>query len=151
MVDMWMLSVAAALIDHVAESDPSALTRLEQAVRAVPGLANSLDAARSADAADRIPLAEALADGLKAQYDEGGAFPILLDTLWPEVLFGPKKSRVGNFIQGNVLGSVVQTGHIGGGLNMGAPERSPREEPAEVPVEEPIQRGPLSGFGRRDK
>jgi hypothetical protein len=143
MVDMWMLSVAAALIDHVAESDPPALARLEQAVRTVPGLGNSLDAARSGDAADRIRLAEALADGLKAQYDEGGTFAVLLDTLWPEVLFGPQKSRGGNFIRGNVVGNVVQAKHIVGGLTLTTPDRSP--------VEEPVERRPRFGFGRRDQ
>ena len=113
MVDMWMLSVAAALIGSVEESDSAALTHLEQAVRAVPGLGDALDAARAGNESDTIHLAEELANGLKAAYDGGGAFSILLDALWPEVLFGPKATRVSNVNTGDVQGTLVQLGVVG--------------------------------------
>jgi hypothetical protein len=113
MVDMWMLSVAAALIDRVEEAGPVA--KLEQAVRGLSGLGEALDAARQAAPADKIRLAEALADGLKAAYDGGGAFPILLETLWPEVLFGPKAGVTGNVAHGTI-GNLVQAKVIDGGI-----------------------------------
>lgn len=113
MVDMWMLSVAAALIGRVEESDSAALTQLEKAVRAVPGLGDALDAARAGNESDTLHLAEELANGLKAAYDGGGAFSILLDALWSEVLFGPVAKRVYNVNTGTVHGSVVQLGVVG--------------------------------------
>jgi hypothetical protein len=117
MVDMWMLSVAAALIQHDREADSPALSTVEKAVRAAPNLGDALDAARAAGDAERIPLAEALADGLKALYDQGGAFTVLLDTIWPEVLFGPRAAAPSNVIIGHVSGHVVQTDTIVGDIS----------------------------------
>lgn len=113
MVDMWMLSVAAALIGSVDEPDSSPLTQLEKAVRAMPGLGDALDAARAQNESDTIHLAEELANGLKAAYDEGGAFAVLLDVLWPEVLFGPAAKRAHNVYTGTVHGSLIQLGVVG--------------------------------------
>ncbi|MFJ8957754.1 hypothetical protein ACIRG5_00130 [Lentzea sp. NPDC102401] len=126
MVDMWMLSVAAALIGSVGESDSAALTQLEKAVRAVPGLGDALDAARAESESDTIHLAEELANGLKAAYDGGGAFSVLLDALWPEVLFGPRAKRAYNVNTGTVHGNLVQLGVVGT-VNLpgsGSPARS---------------------------
>ncbi|QUQ66326.1 hypothetical protein [Kutzneria sp. CA-103260] len=117
MADMWMLSVAAALIEHVQDADSPALAALEKAARSAPNLGDALDAARAAGDDDRIPLAEALADGLKAVYDQGGAFAILLDTLWPEVLFGPRANRGGNVVIGDITGHLVQADSIVGHIN----------------------------------
>ncbi|WP_330276038.1 hypothetical protein OG205_10715 [Lentzea sp. NBC_00516] len=125
MVDMWMLSVAAALIGSVEESDSAALTQLEKAVRAVPGLGDALDAARAENESDTIHLAEELANGLKAAYDDGGTFSILLDALWPEVLFGPTTTRVRNVYTGNVYGSLVQLGVVGS-INLPGPQSPAR-------------------------
>ncbi|WP_157985036.1 hypothetical protein [Lentzea terrae] len=119
MVDMWMLSVAAALIGAAEELDSAALTQLEEAVRAVPGLGDALDAARAGDESDTVHLAEELANGLKAAYDGGGAFSILLDVLWPEVLFGPKAKSVSNVHTGTVHGTMVQLGV--GTINLSGP------------------------------
>ena len=113
MVDMWMLSVAAELMDRIEAIGP--LAKLEQAVRAVPGLGEALDAARAGAEADKLELAEVLADGLKAAYDAGGAFPLLLDMVWPEVLFG-RKPRSGNVVHGTVYGQVIQGETIVGGI-----------------------------------
>ncbi|MEU3649220.1 hypothetical protein AB0E59_38005 [Lentzea sp. NPDC034063] len=110
---MWMLSVAAALVDSLEEWDSAALTRLEEAVRAVPGLSDALDAARAGDESDRIHLAAELANGLKAAYDGGGAFSVLLDTVWPEVLFGPTAKKAHNVNTGAVHGNLVQLGVVG--------------------------------------
>lgn len=110
---MWMLSVAAALVGPVEELDSAALVQLEEAVRAVPGLGDALDAARAGDESDRIHLAVELADGLKAAYDGGGAFSVLLDTMWPEVLFGPTAKKAYNVYAGTVHGNLVQVGVVG--------------------------------------
>ncbi|HEX7306384.1 hypothetical protein [Lentzea sp.] len=128
MVDMWMLSVAAALIGAAEEPESAALTRLEKAVRAVPGLGDALDAARAEDESGTIRLAEELANGLKAAYDAGGAFPVLLDALWPEVLFGPATKwvrDVRNVHIGDVNGSVVQLGVVGA-VNLSDPQSPAR-------------------------
>jgi hypothetical protein len=119
MVDMWMLSVAAALIGAAEELDSAALTQLEEAVRAVPGLGDALDAARAGDESDTVHLAEELANGLKAAYDGGGAFSILLDVLWPEVLFGPTTKSISNVHTGTVHGTMVQLGV--GTINLSGP------------------------------
>jgi hypothetical protein len=150
MVDMWMLSVAAALVDPVRETDPPALIQLEQAVRAVPELGNSLDALRAGAEADRRELAEALADRLKAAYDAGGEFAGKVETLWPDVLFGPKKTGTTNYIGGAVGGFVVQAGAIAGGLNLaGAPkQQAPVPERAASEASSPRR---WFGLGRRDK
>lgn len=108
-----MLSVAAALVGRVEEWDSAALTQLEEAVRAVPGLGDALDAARAANESDTIDLAVELANGLKAAYDGDGHFSSLLDTVWPEVLFGPKAKRVGNVNVGVVNGTLIQLGVVG--------------------------------------
>ena len=113
MVDMWMLSVAAALIGSEEESDSTSLAQLEKVVRAVPGLGDVLDAARAADESDAIHLAGELANGLKAAYDDGGAFSVLLDALWPEVLFGPTAKSAYNVYTGTVHGSLIQLGIVG--------------------------------------
>ena len=126
MVDMWMLSVAAALIGPVEELDSAALTKLEEAVRAVPGLGGALDAARAGNEPDTILLAEVLANGLKAAYDGGDAFSILLDTLWPEVLFGPKAKREHNVNTGTVHGNLVQLGDVVGTIDLSGPPNSVR-------------------------
>lgn len=118
MVDMWMLSVAAALIGTRPEWDCVALTKLEEAVRAVPGLGDALDAARAATAADRIRLADVLAEGIKAAYDAGGKFANRLDTLWPEVLFGPTVRRSVNINTGDVHGSLIQAGSVVGPIDL---------------------------------
>ncbi|NGY62554.1 hypothetical protein G7043_26900 [Lentzea sp. NEAU-D13] len=125
MVDMWMLSVAAALIGPVEESDSAALTQLEEAVRAVPGLGDALDAARAGNESGTIHLAEELANGLKAAYDGGGAFSILLDALWPEVLFGPQAKRARNVNTGAVHGNLVQLGVVGT-INLSGPSSPAR-------------------------
>lgn len=108
-----MLSVAAALVGHVEEWDSAALTRLEEAVRAMPGLGDALDAARAGNESDTIDLAEELANGLKAAYDGDGHFSSLLDAIWPEVLFGPEAKRVRNVNSGTVHGNLVQLGVVG--------------------------------------
>ncbi|MGW6441468.1 hypothetical protein [Lentzea sp. NPDC055074] len=113
MVDMRMLSVAAALIGSAEESGSAALTQLEKAVRAVPGLGDALDAARAGEESDKIHLAEELANGLKAAYDGGGAFSVLLDALRPEVLSGPQPKWVRNVNTGSVHGSLIQLGVVG--------------------------------------
>ncbi|MFD5826998.1 hypothetical protein [Lentzea sp. NPDC060358] len=128
MVDMWMLSVAAALIGSGEEPDSAALTQLEKAVRGVPGLGDVLDAARAADGADAIRLAGELAEGLKAAYDGGGAFAALLDTLWPQVLFGPAATNVSNVLNGTVTGTVIQLGAVGSVTLPGPP--SPLSPPS---------------------
>ena len=115
MVDMWMLSVAAELMDRAEVIGP--LAKLEQAVRGVPGLGEALDAARAGAEADKIELAEVLADGLKAAYDAGGAFPLLLDVIWPEVLFG-RKPKSSNVVHGTIYGHVVQGANIVGGITI---------------------------------
>lgn len=133
-----MLSVAAALIGSVEDSDSPALTQLEEAVRAVPGLGDALDAARAANESDAIRLAEELANGLKAAYDDGGAFSALLDALWPEVLFGPAAKRVRNVNTGTVHGNLIQLGVVGT-VNLPGPQSSARS------------RFSLFGSGRRAK
>jgi hypothetical protein len=138
MVDMWMLSVAAALIGPVEKLDSAALTQLEEAVRAVPGLGDALDAARAGNESDTIHLAVELANGLKAAYNGGGAFSILLDAVWPEVLFGPMAKRVSNVHTGTVHGSLVQLGVVGT-INLSGPPSSARS------------RFPFFGSGRRAK
>lgn len=125
MVDMWMLSVAAALIGAV-EVDSAALTELEEAVRAVPGLGDALDAARAANESDTPLLAEVLADGLKTVYDDGGAFSVLLDALWPDVLFGPRATGVRNVQTGTVHGNLVQLGTVAGSIDLSGPPNSAR-------------------------
>ena len=72
-----------------------------------------VDAARAAGESDRFVRAEALADGLKAAYDGGGAFATLLDAVWPEVLFGPAARRTRNFVGGTVHGNVIQARTLG--------------------------------------
>ena len=144
MVDMWMLSVAAALIGAVEELDSTPLTQLEEAVRAVPGLGDALDAARAANESDRIHLAEELANGLKAAYDGDGAFAALLDALWPEVLFGPRAKWVVNVHTGDVNGSMFQLGVVGS-INFAGPP-SPTPTPTPSP---PRSRFSFFGFGRR--
>jgi hypothetical protein len=139
MVDMWMLSVAAALISVVDESDSAALTHLEEAVRAVPGLGDALDAARAGNESDTIHLAEELANGLKAAYDGGGAFSIQLDALWPEVLFGPVAKKPRNVHIGTVHGDLVQLGDFVGTINLSDPPSRARS------------RFPFFGFDRRVK
>lgn len=131
-----MLSVAAALVGAEEELDSTALTRLEEAVRAVPGLGDALDAARAGNESDTIQLAEELANGLKAAYDAGGAFSILLDALWPEVLFGPQAKRVHNVNTGDVHGNLVQLGAVGT-INLSGPSSPARS------------RFPFFGSGRR--
>jgi hypothetical protein len=126
MVDMWMLSVAAALIGSVEESDSAALAQLEKAVRAVPGLGDALDAARAENGSDTIHLAEELANGLKAAYDGGGAFSILLDALWPKVLFGPVAKWTRNVSIGTVHGGLVQLGVVVGTVNLPGPQSPAR-------------------------
>jgi hypothetical protein len=126
MVDMWMLSVAAALVGSVEEVDPAALTKLEEAVRAVPGLGDALDAARAGNESDTRLLAEVLADGLKTVYDDGGDFSVLLDALWPDVLFGPKARRARNVQTGTVHGNLVQLGNVVGPIDLSGPPKSAR-------------------------
>ncbi|SFR27871.1 hypothetical protein SAMN04488564_111311 [Lentzea waywayandensis] len=138
MVDMWMLSVAAALIGPVEESGSAALMQLEKAVRAVPGLGDALDAARAGNESDKIHLAAELANGLKAAYDGGGAFSILLDALWPEVLFGPVAKRARNINTGAVHGTLIQLGVVG---TINLPDS---QSPAR-------SRFPFFGSGRRTK
>lgn len=118
-----MLSVAAALVGPVEELDSPALTQLEEAVRAVPGLGDALDAARAGNVPHTIDLAVELANGLKAAYDGDGAFSTLLDAVWPEVLFGPKAKRVSNVHTGTVNGSLVQLGVVGS-INLSRPPSS---------------------------
>lgn len=138
MVDMWMLSVAAALVGAAEKLESTALTRLEEAVRAVPGLGDALDAARAGNGSDTIPLAVELANGLKAAYDAGGAFSILLDAVWPEVLFGPMATRVSNVNTGDVQGALFQLGVVGA-INLSGPPSPARS------------RFPFFGSGRRAK
>lgn len=122
---MWMLSVAAALVGPVEKLDSAALKQLEEAVRAVPGLGDALDAARAGNESDTAHLAVELANGLKAAYDGGGAFSVLLDALWPEVLFGPVAKRARNINIGTVNGSLFQLGVVGS-VNLSGPPRSAR-------------------------
>jgi len=129
MVDMWMLSVAAELIGPVAAWDSPVLPKLEEAVRAVPGLGEALDAARAATESDRIRLAEELADALKAAHDDDGAFATRLDELWRKALFGPKPRKAAfNIISGiQGPGTVIQTGNFVGSISFPdspAPARS---------------------------
>jgi hypothetical protein len=115
MDDMWMLSVAAELINGRPGAN-SASASLEELVRAVPALAEALDAARSG--ADKLELGEALAAGLGAAYEESEEFAEQLDTLWPQVLFGPRAQRPGpnNVIQGTFTGHAIQADTIIGGV-----------------------------------
>ena len=70
---------------------------------------------RTGAEADKIELAEVLADGLKVAYDAGGAFPLLLDAVWPEVLFS-RKLRLENIVRGTIHGHVIQGATIVGGI-----------------------------------
>ena len=148
MVDMWMLSVAAVLM--AAEEESAALTRLTEAVRAVPGLGDALDAARAADESDRIARAEILADGLKAAYAGDGEFAALLDELWPEVLFGPrpKRPRTVNMV-GTVHGGakVIQLGDFAGTIDLSSPP--PAGSPADGAPSPARPRFPFFGARKR--
>jgi hypothetical protein len=116
MDDMWMLSVAAELINCGAGAN-SALDSLDAVVRAVPALGEALDAARTGT--DKLALGEALAAGLGAAYEESEEFAEQLDTLWPQVLFGPRPSVGRNVIHGTVNGRVIQADTIVGGISFG--------------------------------
>lgn len=132
-----MLSVAAALVGRE-EWDSAALTRLEAAVRAMPGLGDALDAARAGNESDTIGLTMELANGLKAAYDGDSHFSSLLDAVWPEVLFGPEAKWVLNVNSGTVHGNVVQVGVVGT-VNFADRPKSVRS------------RFPFFGAGRRAK
>src|SRR3954470_20157140 len=125
MDDMWMLSVAAELMNRGTGTN-SALASLEAMVRAVPALAEALDEARAGT--DKLQLGEALAAGLGAAYEESEPFAEQLDALWPEVLFGPRPPAVGrNVIHGTINGRVIQADVIQGGVSL---FREPDPEPA---------------------
>jgi hypothetical protein len=128
--DMWMLSVAAELINRGPGANAASIS-LEAVVRAVPALAAALDEARAGQ--DKLELGEALADGLGAAYEASEEFADQLDTLWPQVLFGPRPAPApSNVIQGTVFGSAIQAGVIHGGLSLVTePALSP--EPAAQP------------------
>ncbi|HEX8867824.1 MAG TPA: hypothetical protein VF821_19350 [Lentzea sp.] len=118
---MWMLSVAAALVGPAEEVNSAALVQLEEAVRAVPGLGEALDAGRAGNESDRIRLAVELANGLKAAYDGDSTFSAVLDAVWPEVLFGPKARRMMNVHTGVVTGTLIQVGVVGAVTVAGPP------------------------------
>lgn len=152
MSDMWMLSVAAELVNRGAR-DSAALGRLEELVRAVPALSEALDAARVG--ADGHQSGEALAAGLGAAYEESDDFAAQLEALWPEVLFGPKPSppRANNTVIGNVNGRLIQADTIHGGISLFTEKPAP--EPAApilepVPAQAPEPRRPRFSF-RRNK
>jgi hypothetical protein len=129
MDDMWMLSVAAELINRGPGAN-SASVSLEAMVRAVPALAAALDEARAGE--DKLALGEALAAGLGAAYEESEEFAEQLDTLWPQVLFGPRAIAPGthNTIIGST-GRVIQAGTIAGGITLGS---EPKPEPVAAPT-----------------
>ncbi|EWM11096.1 hypothetical protein [Kutzneria sp. 744] len=151
MSDMWMLSVAAELVNRGAR-DSAALGRLEELVRTVPALSEALDAARVG--ADGHQLGEALAAGLGAAHEESEDFADQLEALWPEVLFGPKPARpkANNTVIGDVNGRVIQADTIHGGISLftekpAAPEpAAPIPEP--VPAQAPEPRRPRFSFRR---
>jgi len=121
MDDMWMLSVAAELINRGTAPESPALGHLEELVRAVPSLADALDAARTGE--DKFRLGEALAEELGFAYEESEPFAERLDAIWPHVLFAPRTPVARHAAPNNVVlgttGTVFQAGDINGHINIG--------------------------------